>query len=65
MTPQARTRMRELEGQIRDLERQMRPLEEEERRLDDREEELDEQFDAQMERLIERAIRTGTAERVQ
>ncbi|HJQ39162.1 MAG TPA: hypothetical protein VKB93_18645 [Thermoanaerobaculia bacterium] len=65
LTAADHVRIRELRSQIRELERQLRPLEQEERQIDQREEELDQVFDDEVERIVKRAIRLGTAERVQ
>ncbi len=65
LTAADHVRIRELRSQIRDLERQLRPLEQEERQIDQREEELDRVFDDEVERIVRRAIRLGTAERVE
>lgn len=65
LTATERDRMRDLERQIREVERELRVYEREEEKLDRREDELDEIFDGQMKRIVERAIRAGTAERVQ
>jgi uncharacterized membrane protein YccC len=61
--PETRARLRELESQLRDVERQLRQYEHEERRLDQREDALDRQFDDEVRRIVERAIRSGTATR--
>jgi len=63
-TPAERARIRELENQLRDLERELRPYENQERRLENRERDLERVFDAEVERIVERAIRNGTAGRV-
>jgi len=60
-----RERMRELKAQLRDVERQLRVYEREESRLDRRSEELDKVFEEAVQKIVERAIRTGTASRVQ
>lgn len=65
LTAAEHARIRDLRSQIRELERQLRPLEQEERQIDRREEELDRVFDDEIERIVKRAIRLGTAERVQ
>jgi DNA repair exonuclease SbcCD ATPase subunit len=64
LTAADHARIRDLRSQIRDLERQLHPLEQEERQIDEREEELDRVFDDEVERIVKRAIRLGTAERV-
>lgn len=56
-------RLRVLEQQLRQAERQLRPFEEQERELDRREEALEAVAEEALQRIIERAIRTGTAEK--
>jgi predicted RNase H-like nuclease (RuvC/YqgF family) len=65
VTDADRDRMRELRAQIRDVERQLRVYEREEEELDRRSDALSDEFDVQLQKIVERAIRAGTAERVQ
>jgi predicted nucleic acid-binding Zn-ribbon protein len=58
------TRLRELRRAFREIRDELRPLEIEERRLDDREEALSKVFDGEVERIVRRGVRSGTAERV-
>jgi len=57
-------RIRQLENELHGIERELNPYEREEGRLDRRESELDRLFDAEVERIVERAIRSGVAKRV-
>lgn len=57
-------RLDELRRALREISEELRPLESEERQLDQREESLDVVFDAEMERIVRRSIRSGTAERL-
>ena len=56
-------RVRDLEAKLRDVERELRVYEREEERIDRRHDQLEEVFDAELKRIVERAIRNGTAER--
>ncbi len=58
-------RVRTLENQLRDVERELRVYEREEERIDRRHDQIEEVFDTELKRIVERAIRTGTAERAQ
>jgi len=59
-----RSRIRELESELRAVERELRAFDDDEERLDRREEALERVFDAEVERIVERAVRKGVAERV-
>jgi hypothetical protein len=59
-----RSRIRELEVELRAVERELKAFEKDEERLDRREEALERVFDAEVERIVERAVRKGVAERV-
>ena len=56
-------RVRELENQLRNVERELRVYEREEERIDRRHDEIEKVFDAELKRIVDRAIRNGTAER--
>ena len=64
LTYAMRARIDELREQLREVRRELRPLEEEERRIESRERGIERIFDAELEKIVERAIREGTAERV-
>lgn len=64
MTEAMRARLRDLEQQLRVVERELKQYEREEEVLDRREDELDRVFDSEVQRIAERAIRNGIAERV-
>ena len=64
MTEATRARIRELERQQREVQRDLREYEREEERLDKKEDALDQAFDAEIRRIVERAVRSGVAERV-
>ncbi len=64
LTEDQRDRIRELERSQREVQRELREYEREEERFDHREEVLDKAFDAEIRRIVERAIRSGVAERV-
>jgi chromosome segregation ATPase len=59
-----RGRLRDLERQLRDVERELRGYEREEQKLDRREEEIERVFEAELEKIVERSIRNGVAERL-
>ncbi|HJQ39161.1 MAG TPA: hypothetical protein VKB93_18640 [Thermoanaerobaculia bacterium] len=58
-----RDRLRDLESQLRNVERELRVYEREEERFDRRHDQIEEAFDAELKRIVERAIRNGIAER--
>ena len=64
LTYAMRARIDELRDAMREVKRELRPLEEEERRIESRESGIERVFDAEIEKIVERAIREGTAERV-
>lgn len=64
LTDDQRARIRELERRQREVQRELRDYEREEERLDRKEEALDQAFDEEIRRIVERAVRNGTAERV-
>ncbi|PYQ29103.1 MAG: hypothetical protein DMF56_12555 [Acidobacteria bacterium] len=64
MTAEKRDRIRELERQQHEVERDLRVYEREEERFDHRQDALDKVFDEEIRRIVERAVRTGVAERV-
>jgi chromosome segregation ATPase len=64
MTEATRARLRDLEQQLRVVERELKQYEREEEDLDRREDELDRVFDGEVQRIADRAIRNGIAERV-
>jgi len=64
LTDSQRDRIRELRSQQREVERDMRVYEREEERLDQKEDALDKEFDAEIRRIVERAVRSGVAQRV-
>jgi len=64
LTDDERDRIRELERQQREVERDLRVYEREEERIDRKEEALDKVFDEEIQRIVERAVRNGSAERV-
>ena len=61
LSPDEEARLREIEKALRGLQRELRVFEEEERRLDRKEEALEKVFDAEIERIVRRSVRNGTA----
>lgn len=64
LTEEQRDRIRELERRQREVQRELRQYEREEERFDRKEEALDQTFDDTIRRIVERAVRNGTAQRV-
>jgi len=64
ITEATRARLRDLQQQLRVVERELKQYEREEEDLDRREDELDRVFDGEVQRIADRAIRNGIAERV-
>jgi Skp family chaperone for outer membrane proteins len=64
LTAAEEARVRTLRAELRKLRLDLRAFEAEERELDEKEEALEVVFDAEVERIVKRAIRTGVAERL-
>ena len=58
------SRLRELEAQMRVVRREMRPLEEEERRIDQKQEAVEKVAEAELDRIVRRAISAGKAQKL-
>ena len=64
LTSQERQRLRELHRMLNELEREMEKFEAEEERLDDRQDRLEQEAERAMMPLLDRAVRSGVAQRV-
>lgn len=63
LTPAQKDRLRELRRKMREIEVDLRQYEEEESRLDEIEEELEREFEAKLDKIIDRAFAKGAVER--
>jgi hypothetical protein len=64
MSADDEARLDDLRRDLRDVRRELRVYEAEERTLDRREDELDKVFDAEIERIVRQAVRSGAARRL-
>jgi DNA repair exonuclease SbcCD ATPase subunit len=64
LTAAEEDRLRQLERRFREIEVELRQYEREESRLDDIEERLEEEFEAKLDKLIDRAFDQGLAQRL-